>query len=343
MIDALKNKNRRPTNISKRLNLPKKQVNDYLKSKEKKEQKSSYVKITFQPPTSFGKKLGIRFTGNILTKIVPDTQAEEKGIRLGWFIYEVNGVKQENDTIAIDKAIERTKHKSQTEITFLTKRENVKKIFFHPPKRNGKKLGIRFDGNKITKVVPDSQAKELGICVGWIIYEVNGEKQPNESCFIDRAIEVTKHTSKTEISFLTGDRRKSDFTVWLGRIGLDKYTDKFRKMKYNDLQFLKGTTQDEIKDIIEEIGIEGKEALVMKRAIKALKVHWTTEEMSRDWQPRPNEDLNLTVVFKDNDGNCSVQKSVQKITNGEINPEKNDFYVFSTSHQTYFRIKVSHQ
>lgn len=49
-------------------------------------------------------------------------------------------------------------------------------------------IGFRFKGNKIVDVEPNSQAEKNGICKGWIILEVNNEKQRDSQQGIFEAI-----------------------------------------------------------------------------------------------------------------------------------------------------------
>lgn len=73
-----------------------------------------------------------------------------------------------------------------------------KKVTFQPPPP---RLGLLFSGNTITKVLSESQAEQQGVCVGWIINEVNGVKQTDDCSAIDKALEITQVVSETTILF----------------------------------------------------------------------------------------------------------------------------------------------
>lgn len=75
---------------------------------------SDQTMIIFKPG-----KMGMEFTGNVITSVVSDGQAYQLGVQCGWSILEVNGRKQPNDTDCIDKAIDKTYQLGQpTEILF---------------------------------------------------------------------------------------------------------------------------------------------------------------------------------------------------------------------------------
>merc|ERR1712115_312624 len=41
-------------------------------------------------------------------------------------------------------------------------------------------MGMNFSGNRLVGVTPGGQADLGGVCVGWVIYKVNGNIQPND-------------------------------------------------------------------------------------------------------------------------------------------------------------------
>jgi len=52
-------------------------------------------------------------------------------------------------------------------------------------------IGISYEGNEITKVARNSQAAKAGVCVGWIIFQVNNNIQPDDSNVISESIALT--------------------------------------------------------------------------------------------------------------------------------------------------------
>merc|ERR1711908_63982 len=50
------------------------------------------------------------------------------------------------------------------------------------------KIGLIFQGNKISKIIPNSQAEQAGLRVGWAILKVNGISQPNDHQVIVQSI-----------------------------------------------------------------------------------------------------------------------------------------------------------
>lgn len=67
----------------------------------------------------------------------------------------------------------------------------VKKITIQP---GG--MGIKFKGSSITTVVPNSQAENKGVCVGWTILKINGKKQLDDGDTINQALRTAGETGK---------------------------------------------------------------------------------------------------------------------------------------------------
>jgi hypothetical protein len=61
------------------------------------------------------------------------------------------------------------------------------------------KIGISFNGNKISKVFPNTQASNAGICIGWKILDINGERQPNNHEAIYQAIKKIHSIGKPTV------------------------------------------------------------------------------------------------------------------------------------------------
>lgn len=53
-------------------------------------------------------------------------------------------------------------------------------------------IGIWYSGNRIVDVAPNSKANEFGVCVGWRILEVDGNKQPNLLKVVQESIRQCK-------------------------------------------------------------------------------------------------------------------------------------------------------
>lgn len=64
-------------------------------------------------------KMGMTYSGNTVTDIIPNEQADRLGIRKGWKILEINGISQPNEHSLICKAIDKTYQAGKsTEICF---------------------------------------------------------------------------------------------------------------------------------------------------------------------------------------------------------------------------------
>lgn len=80
-------------------------------------------------------------------------------------------------------------------------------------------MGLQFKGNRITSVAPGSQAEIAGVCVGWQITAVNGERQSNDGDQINIVIDKTYERGKpTHILFCTNNiypdnKRMSTFSL----------------------------------------------------------------------------------------------------------------------------------
>lgn len=69
-----------------------------------------------------------------------------------------------------------------------------------PPGR----MGVKIQNNTVADVFPGTQAESLGVCVGWQIVSVNGEKMPKSNHLINKAIDKTyKRGKETHILFCT--------------------------------------------------------------------------------------------------------------------------------------------
>jgi len=75
-------------------------------------------------------------------------------------------------------------------------------------------IGLQFEGNCVTKVFPDTQAQNMGVCVGWQIISVNGQNQPNNATDINIAIDKTCMQGKsTHILFCTNNIYQEDMSA----------------------------------------------------------------------------------------------------------------------------------
>merc|ERR1711994_558121 len=54
------------------------------------------------------KKIGIVYAGNIIKRIIPNSQAERAKVNVGWTIVKVNNLDQPDDTDIIRKSIQKT-------------------------------------------------------------------------------------------------------------------------------------------------------------------------------------------------------------------------------------------
>lgn len=87
-----------------------------------------------------------------------------------------------------------------------------RKIIFQPGKPQDH-LGLRCHGNRIVGIVAGSQAAHVGIRTGWIIYEVNGQQQADNSIAIYKNIEKTSCVGKpTKIHFIPSTRHNKKKT-----------------------------------------------------------------------------------------------------------------------------------
>merc|ERR1712062_697846 len=62
--------------------------------------KGGPIQVTFQPDN-----LGLSFSRNVITRVIPQTQADISGIRCGWVILSVNGISQPENHFHIANSI----------------------------------------------------------------------------------------------------------------------------------------------------------------------------------------------------------------------------------------------
>lgn len=147
--------------------------------------------------------LGIDVKGNEVTKVHDGYQAKELGIHRGWKILKINGVECTEDKADIDRAFRLTK-KEKLKYTILFDMTHSRE----DPNGNDSTrelvtinqgvLGIDLERNEVTKVHNGYQAKELGICKGWKILDINGVKCTDRKADIERAFKLAK---KTELKY----------------------------------------------------------------------------------------------------------------------------------------------
>lgn len=64
------------------------------------------------------------------------------------------------------------------------------------------KLGFSFRKNIVSRVDSDSQAQKAGICVGWVILEIDGNKQPRNASSIHNCLAQLKKNQNEEFKIL---------------------------------------------------------------------------------------------------------------------------------------------
>lgn len=82
---------------------------------------SRRAQLVFQPSP-----LGFTFIGNIIDKVVRDSQAGNQGVREGWCIVEVNGESQSKNADAIQQAIDKSHRAGQPTVIIFEKRKKPK-------------------------------------------------------------------------------------------------------------------------------------------------------------------------------------------------------------------------
>lgn len=136
--------------------------------------------IVFEPGP-----LGIKFYGNAIIDIIPDSLAQRKGILIGWVILQVNDKEVSNENRSVQEAIKKTNsNKESTTILFRVSESRL--VMIQPGY-----IGFLFDGNIIKKIIPNCQADKKGVKVGWVIQEVNGVKQDDDQSRVEQAIKKT--------------------------------------------------------------------------------------------------------------------------------------------------------
>lgn len=73
------------------------------------------------------------------------------------------------------------------------------------------KIGIRYDGNRITKVSPGCQAETAGVKVGWTVESINGIFMPSDTQTVKNAIKQAK-SQTTPLSIVFTMEITSDHT-----------------------------------------------------------------------------------------------------------------------------------
>lgn len=113
--------------------------------------------------------------------------------------------------------------------------------------RNGD-LGIIYTGNTVIDVTPNSQAANLGVCVGWIIVKINDEIQSNDSNAIDQSLKKAKKSSEPLVVQFKGDHPQYNKEQSFDHTKMVQTID--------DLSH----KVEEIKGLIEKLENEGKDS-----------------------------------------------------------------------------------
>merc|ERR1712130_228554 len=127
---------------------------------KKKKADSKTAKITFKPG-----KLGITFSGNVITTVQPGTPAQRLGVRPGWTILSINGEKQSGNHKQVLKAIGKT-HNNKKPTTFLFQKTVMlpQKQVRKQQKQTNRKPVTQAKKQKTKKVSKKSK------CLRWMIY-----------------------------------------------------------------------------------------------------------------------------------------------------------------------------
>jgi len=125
--------------------------------------------------------VGFKLVGNLITKVVPHTQAYRAGICAGWRVVAVNGMPQPCNHISILKAIKKLHENYEPALILLQKASETNSykhtITFSP----GLPGFVAETGtNLINWVDPSGQAYQSGVSEGWRINKINGKTIKND-------------------------------------------------------------------------------------------------------------------------------------------------------------------
>lgn len=100
--------------------------------------KTQDLRLTFYPGL-----LGLAWRGNIVTQVLPNSQAKKAGVTVGWKVLAVNGIPMPEDGVAISKAIRETKDAGKnTQLLFAPSTLSVgTEVVLHNLKRNARLNG----------------------------------------------------------------------------------------------------------------------------------------------------------------------------------------------------------
>merc|ERR1712130_513506 len=123
------------------------------------------------------------------------------------------------------------------------------------------RFGMTYSAGIVTHIGPDSQAEKSGVQIGWKIVEVNGMKYSQPE--IMNAISKTQKLGKsTVILFQTEDLEITEVRKWLQSINMEKYAEQFMAENYMNLAVIGEMNEDDIIEMIEDVGIKGPDQLV---------------------------------------------------------------------------------
>lgn len=105
---------------------------------ESQSAKTQDLRLTFYPGL-----LGLAWRGNIVTNVLPNSQAKKAGVTVGWKVLAVNGIPMPDDGVAISKAIRETNDAGKnTQLLFAPSILTVgTEVILHNLKRNARLNG----------------------------------------------------------------------------------------------------------------------------------------------------------------------------------------------------------